>query len=488
MKGSSEPDYPRARVHDPRDIQARSAGFRKDLRLGDLVFSNITMIVGATWPGTAAKLGHAHVVYWLIAGLFFFVPLAITVIALNRWLPLEGGLYQWAKYGLGERFGFMVAYNLWVYAIVILSSLGLEMATFFSYSFGQRTAWMAHDRLFIASVTAALVVFLMALAAIGLKVGRWLHDLGGLARLFEYSVVIGLAAFAWLTGRAHAPAPRPDAVLEVAPAALSLLSINLLGKMGFGAFSGFEYMAIFAGESPDPARAITRSVKIAAPIVLCMFILGTQSVLVFVHPSSIDLIAPIPQAVSAATGSVDGARWLALAVALVLSAGAVGYGSAAFAGVTRLPMVAGWDGLLPDWFTKLHPKRKTPTHSIVFVGAAVFALSFVGMAGVGEQEAYQLFGNVALILYALTYLAMFAIPIVARRHAGVSFTRVQRVAAASGFAMTLLFVVLSIFPIVRTASDALFTAKVVGGIVVANAAGLALYGLAQRARARKARM
>jgi amino acid transporter len=44
---------------------------------------------------------------------------------------------------------------------------------------------------------------------------------------------------------------------------ISLMTLNLLGKMGFGAFGGFEYVAIHAGEARDAARSIGRSVAIA---------------------------------------------------------------------------------------------------------------------------------------------------------------------------------------------------------------------------------
>jgi amino acid transporter len=48
---------------------------------------------------------------------------------------------------------------------------------------------------------------------------------------------------------------------------LSVMTLNLLGKMGFGALGGFEYVAIHAGEARDPARTIGRSVAIAAPFI-----------------------------------------------------------------------------------------------------------------------------------------------------------------------------------------------------------------------------
>ena len=44
---------------------------------------------------------------------------------LNRLMPLEGGLYQWAKLGFNQTIGFLLAWNLWLYVIVFTSEIGL---------------------------------------------------------------------------------------------------------------------------------------------------------------------------------------------------------------------------------------------------------------------------------------------------------------------------------------------------------------------------
>jgi hypothetical protein len=64
--------------------------------------------------------------------------------------------------------------------------------------------------------------------------------------------------------------------------------------------------------------------------------------------------------------------------------------SVPFTGNTRLPMVAGWDGLMPAWFTRLHPRYQTPVNSIAVVGAITFGFSVLAQIGVGKQEAFQL--------------------------------------------------------------------------------------------------
>ena len=62
-------------------------------------------------------------------------------------------------------------------------------------------------------------------------------------------------------------------------------------------------------------------------------------------------------------------------------------------GSTRLPMVAGWNHLLPQWFTRLHATYRTPVNSILFVGAITLALAVAVNIGVGEREAFQLLNN-----------------------------------------------------------------------------------------------
>src|SRR5205814_10421746 len=85
-----------------RDVEARSAVFKKELGLFDLVLTQIVFVVGTIWVGTAAKLGHSQIIFWLLAILLFYLPLAAAVIFLNRLMPLEGGLYQWAKLAFND--------------------------------------------------------------------------------------------------------------------------------------------------------------------------------------------------------------------------------------------------------------------------------------------------------------------------------------------------------------------------------------------------
>ncbi|HEV2853802.1 MAG TPA: APC family permease [Thermoanaerobaculia bacterium] len=456
-------------------VEARSDVFRKELGLADLVLTQVLFIVGLPWIGVAARQGPSHVVLWVLAMVFFYVPSAAVVVYLNRIMPLEGGLYQWAKLGFNEMLGFLVAWNLWLFAILNTSEIGLQVTQYLQYILGPGSTGLTSSRWFIGVVNLVILGALVALTVVGLGAGKWVHKAGGVLMIVTFGAILILP---WLN-RAHGSLASYRPLATEMPV-FSLMTLNLLGKMGFGALGGFEYVAIHAGECRDPVRTITRSVALAAPVIAGMFILGTSSVLALVPGDQIDLIAPIPQVLSLGFQPLRLAVPVASITILALLCIRVAQSSVMFGGNTRLPMVAGWDRLLPEWFTRLHVRYRTPVNSIVFVGAATLALGIVGLIGVGKQEAFQLLWNASGVFYALTYLVMFAIPLFGLRGITPRPPFWLKACALSGLLMTILYVALSIVPIIQVESRGMFALKIGGLIVLTNVLGWAIYRAAAR--------
>jgi amino acid transporter len=314
----------------------------------------------------------------------------------------------------------------------------------------------------------------------GLSVGKWVHNTGGIFMITVFGTVILLPVIGLLAGTLAAYHPLRT---EIPP--LSLFSLNILGKMGFGALGGFEYMAILAGETRSPARAVSRSVLIAAPVIALMFVLGTSSVVAYIPTDDIDLIAPVAQVLRAGFGPFGIAAPLVTVAILMTLAMRIGQASVAFTAVTRLPMVAGWDQMLPSSFSRLHPTYKTPVNSIVLVGASSFAIASLSLIGVGHAEAFQLLFNASGIFYALTYVVMFAIPLFGLRSVTPPPPLWLQLASWSGLLMTVLYIVLSVFPIIRVDSVATFALKIVLLIAIMNVAGVALLISARRRVSRR---
>jgi len=452
------------------EVQGHSAALRKELGLFDLVMAQVLLVIVLDFFGTAAKAGSAHVAFWLVAFVLFFIPLAMVVAHLNRLMPLEGGLYEWARLAFGDQVGFLVAWNLWLFVMLYVAVIGLVTTTFVAYALGPAAAWMASSMGLILTVSFALILGMMFLTALGLRVGKWLSNAGSIATLITLAVLIATPFLNRWRGTLAEYHP-----LRLVMPPLTVFSLSVFAKMMFGALSGFEYVAIFAGECRNPARNLTRSVLITAPFIALIYIFATSSILAFISPETVDVVGPIPQALRLGSRALGFSGFIVpLAIGLLFVNYPTSF-SVYFSASARLPMVAGWDHLLPEWFTRLHARYKTPVNSILVLGAVTLAGSVVALIGVGPQEAYELLLTWAFTFYAIAYLALFAIPFLSPKERGLRPGLWLRIAAVSGFLMTLLYVVLSIFPIIDVESSWKYSLKITIVVLGANGLGCAIY-------------
>lgn len=455
-------------------VRVHSAELRKELGLFDLALAQILIIIVPEFFGTAVKAGSAHVVLWLLAIVLFFIPHAYVVAHLNRLMPLEGGLYEWARLAFSDRVGFLTAWNIWLLQTVQVSQIALVTTTYISYA-APRAAWIATSAPALVAASVVLIALMMFVSRLGLSLGKWVSNIGSLFTVFILTVLIVLPFFHAWRGRLPAYDPLP---LMLPP--MTLFSLSVFSKMTFGALSGFETVAIFAGESRDPARSIARSILISAPIIALLYILGTSGILAFVSPDAVDVIGPIPQALRSGFGLFGMVGPIVSIAILLLLLNYLSSYTFYFSANTRLPLVAGWDHLLPNWFTRLHPKYRTPVNSILFMGAVALAASVAVLIGAGNQESFVLLQTWAWTFYGLAYLVKFAIPIISPKEKGLRPAPWLRLGAACGFVVTLLFVLLSVQPVIPVASKLVYSLKVVGVVVSANMVGWMLYRAGQQ--------
>jgi len=85
--------------------------------------------------GRRRKTGKLTTNTWSVAIVTFYLPLAAVVIYLNRLMPLEGGLYQWAKLAFNDLSPSWSREPL-DFWILVLSGIGLIITTNLSYAIG----------------------------------------------------------------------------------------------------------------------------------------------------------------------------------------------------------------------------------------------------------------------------------------------------------------------------------------------------------------
>ena len=459
------------------EVKVHSSALRKELGLWDIVLAQLLIIIVADYMGTAVKAGSSHVVFWILAIATFFIPQALVVMHLNRRLPIEGGLYEWARLAFGDRVGFIVAWNLWLYAIIYVGIGGLLTVSFLPYV-TPAAAWITASKATTIAACVLMIAVTMLVAGLGLGIGKWINNVGAAVFLITIAALIVIPFVNVWRGTLYEYHP-----LRLVAPPLTLFSLSVFTKMMFGALTGFEYVAVFAGECRDPERHLPRSVWLAAPIVALIYILATSAILAFVPPSAEDVVAPIPQALSRGFHALGGDTVVMPLAVLFLLIYYLATFCAFFTASTRLPMVAGWDHLLPEWFSRLHPRYKTPVNSVLFLGAATLVVAIASLIGAGHEESFELLLTWSFTFYGIAYLALFAIPVLARKERGLRARLGVRVAAISGFLVTLLFVVLSVFPIINVGNAGRYSLKIAGVVLGANVLGYIIYRANPRERA-----
>src|SRR5262245_12811231 len=213
-----------------REVEQQSAALKKPLALRDLVLTQILFVVGSSWVGAAAKLGTAHLFFWLLAILLFYIPQAAVVIYLSRLMPLEGGIYQWAKLAFKEFTGFIVAWNLWLLSIMVIAMGGMFITTNIAYGPGDSAAWMRRNPLCVSLVSLVLVAGLGWTGVRGLSLGKWVHNIGGYAMFLAYGALIMLPFISLARGDINTYRP-----FQIAAPGMSLFyCFNIFSKLAVG--------------------------------------------------------------------------------------------------------------------------------------------------------------------------------------------------------------------------------------------------------------
>ncbi len=126
--------------------------------------------------------------------------MAVAVFYLNRAMPLEGGLYVWARRAFGDALGFMTAWNIWLYALSSIATILFQIPSEFSYMVGPSAAHLPESHTFVYSLLAVLVALLAWSAVRGLSLGKWIHNVSGASMILAFTLlilapVLGVAAW-----------------------------------------------------------------------------------------------------------------------------------------------------------------------------------------------------------------------------------------------------------------------------------------------------
>lgn len=464
---------------------AVSAGLRRTMGLGDTALFLVVAVASPRWIAAAAVAGPSALVIWVIALATFFIPLAFTVLELSSRFPEEGGIYVWTRRAFGDFAGFMTGWMYWASNLVFFPGLLYFTVSNALLIAGDRGAALSTDPAWLIGLSLLGLAVAFTLNLVGLGVGKWLHNAGAVATWVPVGMLIVAAAVAW----SRSGPATPFSLVAIVPAT-GLRDILFWSSIAF-AFSGLEAASMLGGEIAGARATIPRAILLAGLMIVGIYVLGTAAVLVALPPGEVSALQGIVQAIERAGGGL-GLPALGLIAAVFLTLTNVGSVGAWLTAAARLPFVAGLDRHLPPAFARLHPRWGTPVLALVVQAAGSALFIVLGQAGTTVKGAYDAMVGMAVIVYFLPYLLMFAALI--RLQGEPVGPEVRRVPggppmavflAGLGFATTAISIGLALLPPAGSAAPALAVLKVAGSSLVLVAVGAALYphGKARRARA-----
>jgi amino acid transporter len=464
---------------DPKSQLRKSMGF------WDVLLFNIATVLGPRWIAAAGHNGTSSISLWVLAAVFFFVPGALVINELSSRFPEEGGLYAWSREAFGPFHGFVAGWTYWIYTFFYFPGLLLASASMAAYIMGGRGSVLAQDRTFQLTVSLSILLVAVVLNIVGLNIGKWLQNAGGVGTYVPLMMLAGIAAVVcWKHGSAT-----HFTVANMMPT-WNWDTVNFWSQIAF-AFTGLELVSCMSEEVRDPRRTLPRAVFGAGALIALMYIVGTFAILALVPAAGLDPKSGVFQTISIGAVALK-VGFLGILAALVVTVGNAGGVGSTVAGIARVPFVVGVDRYLPAAFGKIHPRWKTPYVSIL-VQALISAAILLG-SQISEtiQGAYQMLIDAAIILYFIPFLYMFAaaIKLATRKdrrensHAVLVPGGIAGVwlCAGLGFAVVLIGIVVSLVPPGDALNKLGFELKLVAVTVAAVLVGLTLYWRGARAK------
>jgi len=467
--------------------QDTKSQLRKTMGFWDVLLFNIATVLGPRWIAAAGHNGTSSISLWVIAALFFFVPGALVINELSSRFPEEGGLYAWSKEAFGDFHGFVAGWTYWVYTFFYfpgLLSASVAMSVFIG---GPQFEYLAANKWYLFWASLAMLAVAVVLNLVGLNVGKWLQNAGGVATYVPLMMLVGLAVYLYL----HVGSVTSFS-WKAAQVHWDWDTVNFWSNIAF-AFTGMELVCAMSDEVRDPQKTFPRAIYASAALIAGIYIVATVALLLVLPAEKVDVRTGVFQATTAGS-TIVGLAWFGILAALLVTVGNAGGVGAAVAGIARIPFVAGIDRYLPSFFGKVHPRWKTPYISILiqaFISGVVLLLAQIKS---NPKDAYQFLVDTSVILYFIPFLYMFACFIKLayrpdrrenRRAVLVPGGRAGVwIAGLLGFIITLGSMILAVIPPGDAESKVAFEAKIIGATVVSIGIGLLLYWRGARARAK----
>ncbi|MEV0739559.1 amino acid permease [Streptomyces sp. NPDC050549] len=389
-----------------QDTEEPEHALRKSLSALDLTVFGVGVVIGTgifVLTGTAAKnnAGPAVSLSFVVAGVVCALA-ALCYAEFASTVPVAGSAYTFSYASLGELPAWTIGWDL-----VLELALGTAVVAVgwsgYIHSLLDNAGWHLPEALSgrdgahgfgFDILAAALVLVLTAILVLGMKLSARVTSVVVAIKVAVVLVVIVAGAF-FIKADNYKPfipksqaveaggnlkAPLIQLMFGWAPSNFGVMGIFTAASVVFFAFIGFDVVATAAEETRNPQRDVPRG--ILGSLIICTTLYVAVSIVVtgMQKYSSLSIDAPLADAFKA-----TGHPWFAGLISFGAAIGLTTVCMILLLGQARVFFAMSRDGLLPRFFSHVHPRFRTPYRPTILLGVIIAIISgFTSLSELAE--------------------------------------------------------------------------------------------------------
>lgn len=384
----------RKKVTKPDDFNG--SGLHRCLSALDLTLLGIGAIVGTgifvlTGIAAATQSGPAVILSFVVAGIAcVFAALAYSELAAS--VGGCGSAYGYSYAAFGELFAWIIGWDLLLEYGVSVAAVANGWSGYFNNALTALGIGLPASLINapikggIVNLPAAVIVLvLMVLLAVGVRQSARFNAAMVIVKLSTIAVFIAVAVFnihpenwspfmpyGWI---GHSPEGKPVGVLAGA-------------AIVFFAYVGFDAVSTAAEEAHDPQKDLPIGIVASLAICTVIYIVVSGLLTAIVPYTELNVSSPVAHALQ-----ILGINWASGLVAAGVITGLTTVMLVLYYGLTRIIFAMSRDGLLPPFFSTVHPRTRTPIRVIVMCGILMAVIA--GFIPLGELAELVNIGTLA---------------------------------------------------------------------------------------------
>ena len=368
---------------------------KKHLSFLTVISTVICVVFVCEAAAPAAAIGNQQFFWWIFLILTFLLPYGMVVAELGTTYDGEGGIYDWVRDGLGDKWGARISYYYWVNYPLWITSLAVLFPPILNLAFGWDFSLPVQILIELGFVW---IVYLIGRSKVADS--EWVLNGGALIKVVVAVLVGALGIwYASQNGFANDMSAATFMPELTNTNALSYLSIIIFN------FMGFEVICTMTDDMADPAKDIPKAIIAGGLAIAVIYLFAGFGIGAAIPADQIDPDYGMIVALQTMVGDSPIFQIVCVAFLITLFANMAAWSF----GVNSVARYAAEHGNMPKVFASMISKDDMPNGANLVnavVASLTLALQLVPIDAISKGLFWMLFGT-SVVFLLLTYIPMF---------------------------------------------------------------------------------